>query len=250
VSALSCFHAVAARQRDRRLEVRQTEDPLLIRTRGEILLREGLHGEAILVVDRALNRGLSLHGQARMRNLDGLVRFEAGDMPGAFDALSAELAIYEELGFEANIASAHGNLAELAMHLEQYVVAATHQEACLDLALEIGQPVMIAFSAIVAARLAARDGDWVLAVRLQASAERELAAASHTLYPADQAELDALLRTSATEHLGDEAVATQLRLGADLGPVATASLAAGVLAAVRSCPPDADSTNSSPDPNN
>lgn len=212
------------------------EDAALDRTRGEILLREGRHDDAIHVADRALDRELSLHGQARMRNLAGIARYESGDLSGAFEALASELSIYEQLGFEARIASAHGNLAEIAMHLGQYDLAASHQQACLDLALEIGQPVMIAYSAIVAARLTARDGDWELAVRLQSSAQREMAAASHTLYSADQAELDAL-RVRATEELGEDVVAAQSTLGADLGIVATASLATAVLAAVRA-PPD------------
>ena len=97
------------------------------------------------------------------RNLNGIARYEAGDMTGAFESLSRELAIYEQLGLEANIASAHGNLAELAMHLEHHAVAATHQQACLELALEIGQPVLIAFrrSWPHGSRLAMVD--WVLA---------------------------------------------------------------------------------------
>jgi len=210
-------------------------DAALDRTRGEILLREGRHEAAIHLAEQALTRGLSLHGQARMQNLAGIARYEAGHLAAAMEPLSSELEIYEQLGFEANMASAHGNLAELAMHLDEFALAAMHQQASLDLALEIGQPVMIAFSAIVAARLAASDGDWELAVRLQSSAGSELAAASHTMYAADQAEFDALW-SQATEQLGEDVVAAHSMLGAELGTVATASLASGVFTAVRAAP--------------
>ena len=222
-------------------------DAAVDRTRGEILLREGMHGEAILVADLALNRGLSLLGQARMRNLNGIARYEAGDFAAAFERCRASSRSTNNSGSRRTSPVRTATSPNSRCTSMTSRVAATHQQACLDLALEIGQPVLIAFSAIVAARLAARNGDWVLAVRLQSVAERELAAVSHTMYPADQAE-SAALRTSATAELGEEAVAAELGRGAELGVVAAAALAADVFGAVRSRVPDPDATASPPHP--
>jgi predicted ATPase/class 3 adenylate cyclase len=217
-------------------------DAAVERTRGEILARAGAYDEAVRVAEQALTRELSLLGQSRMWNLRGIAMYGAGAMSGAFEAFGHELEIYERLGYEANVASAHGNLAELAMQLGRPKEAARLQQLSLDLALEIGQPVMIAFSAIVAARLAAGDGEWALAARLQAAAECELAAASHTLFPADQAELDTL-RTSAIEHLGEDAIAVQHQIGIELDVVATAALASQVFTSVRAGATEVGSAN-------
>jgi hypothetical protein len=156
-------------------------------------------------------------------------------MTGAFDAFTHELEIYEELGFDANIASAHANLAEIAMQLGDSRAAATHQQACLDLALAIGQPVMLAYSSLVGARLVAELGDWVLTVRLLASAGSGLADAGHKLYPADQAVVDDI-RSRAVEQLGEDAVVAEERRSDEIGPLDAASMATTVFTTVRVAP--------------
>jgi len=171
-------------------------------------------------------------GQARMWNLDGIAHYAMADMSSAFKSFQRELEIYEQLGFEANLASAHSNLAEIAMQLGDDHSAAAHQQASLDLALRIGQPVMLAYSSLIAARLAAGLEDWSLAVVLQASAESELAAASHTLYDNDRKLLEDL-HEQAVQTLGAVAVADKTA-GADLGAVAAATVASSVFSDVLS----------------
>ncbi len=206
-------------------------DACVERTRGEILCRAGEYQAASEVARRALDGGLSPFGQARMWNLQGIAAYAQADMGAAFAAFQRELELLEQLGLEGKIAGAQGNLAEVAMHAGDDVTAATHQRSCLDLALAIGQPVMLAYSSLVAARLASHLDDWELAARLQASAESELLAAGHTLYPADQTVREKL-RSEAIEHIGEAAFAAAERAGAPLGPVDAATLAAEVFTTV------------------
>jgi predicted ATPase/class 3 adenylate cyclase len=210
-------------------------DAAVDRTRGEILCRADEYDEAAALAKNALTRGLSPLGQARMNNLAGIARYSVEDMTGAFDAFTHELEIYQELGFDANIASAHANLAEIAMQLGDSRAAATHQQACLDLALAIGQPVMLAYSSLVGARLVAELGDWVLTVRLLASAGSGLADAGHKLYPADQAVVDDI-RSRAVEQLGEDAVVAEERRSDEIGPLDAASMATTVFTTVRVAP--------------
>ncbi len=208
-------------------------DAAVDRTRGELLFRSGASGEAVDVARAALARGLSPLGEARMWNLDGIAHYFDGDYSSAFKAFEHELELYEHLGFEVNVASAHGNLAEAALHLDDVRSAAEHQQACLDLALVIGQPVMLAYSSLVAARMAVDLENWELALRLQASAQSHLATAGHALYPDDQALLDEL-RTAVNERIGSEAASAAELVGARLQAIEAASLAAEVFAIVRS----------------
>jgi hypothetical protein len=106
--------------------------------------------------------------------------------------------------------------------------AASYQLASLEAALVIGQPVMVAFSAVVAAHLAARLGMWQTAVRLQSAAEAGLTAAGHSLYPSDAEALERL-RVDATEHLGPDELAVENAVGPRLDTVETAALARQVL---------------------
>ena len=205
------------------------------RTRGELLLRGGRHAEAIDVARRALERPLSTLGRARLWNLLGIARYSSGDLQGAFESCEHELALFDELGYESKSASAHANLAEFALRLGDRAASASHQLACLDVALAMGQAVMLAYSSLVAARLAVDLGDWPLAIRLQASGTAELARSGYTMYEADQQTVDEL-ETTAIDRLGRPAVERESAAGAALGAVAAAELAADVLRRVQSTP--------------
>lgn len=178
------------------------DDVALDRTSGEIAIRSGDDAHAIEIAEAALGRSPSTRGQARMWNLLGIARHGRGDAVGAAEAFRRELDAYLELGFESKIATAHANVAEAALALGRRVEAAEHQRACLDLAVVLGQPVMMAYSFIVASRLAALRHEWELAVRLQGSAGRILDDTGHALYTTDQRTLDEV-RSAARAALGD-----------------------------------------------
>jgi hypothetical protein len=166
-----------------------------------------------------------------MSNLLGISLLSLGDLPAAFEAFRCELELYEELGVDANVASANSNLAETALRLDDRYLAAVHQQASLDLALTIGQPVMLAYSTIVAAQLAAADDEWVLALRLLGAGQAGLHDAGILLYDADQAVVDRL-RQQGTGSLGDARAADEVRAGSALGIIEAARLARDVFASV------------------
>ena len=193
--------------------------------------RAGRFVEAIKISDTALSRGLSLRGQARMANLSGIARYSSGDLAGAFDAFQRELDIWIELREEALVASAHGNLAEVALHRDDDREAAHHQRACLELAIALGQPAMLAYSCIVAARLAGRRGEWQRAAQLQAAADATLDRIGLTLYDSDRAAAADLVEAARTA-LGPVTFAAERASGTDLNQLQAARIADEVLASV------------------
>lgn len=171
------------------------------RTRGEIARRAGDLEGAVAIADDALARDLSPRGRGRMANLRGIALLALGDRREAQASFLEELAAYEQLGFDAQVASANGNVAEVALQLGAVDVAAAHQRTCLTLALATGQPLMVAFSLMVAARVAGSRGDWWTATSFQATADEVLRATGHELYDTDRAAVDELLGR-ARDHLG------------------------------------------------
>ncbi len=199
------------------------------RTRGEVLLRRGDFASAVDVARAALDRAdLSIGEEARMWNLLGIASMSDGDLETSRVAFLQELAAYSALDLDTKAASANGNVAEVMLRLGDTRAAASRQLASLEAALVIGQPVMVAFSAVVAAHLAARLGVWETAVRLQSAAEAGLAAAGTALYPSDAEALEQL-RADAKEHLSPDEVDVENAAGARLDTVETAELARQVL---------------------
>ena len=172
------------------------------RTEGELAMRAGDHPAAAALAEEVLQRPLSDRAQGRMWNLLTLARASAGDHEGAAAASQRELAAWERLGLEAMQASAHGNVAECLLCIGDRDGAARHQRESMQLALRIGQPLMIVYSLMVAARLAAETEQWEPAVRLQTAADEQLASIQHVMYPADRASADAVLADGAAR-LGD-----------------------------------------------
>ncbi len=177
------------------------DDVGMERTRGEIARRSGDLEGAVAIADDALARDLSLRGRGRMANLRGIALLALGDRREAQASFLDELAAYEQLGFDAQVASANGNVAEVALQLGDLDVAAAHQRACLTLALATGQPLMVAYSLMVAARVAGSGGDWRTATSFQATADEVLRATGHELYDTDRTAVDQLL-DQALDRLG------------------------------------------------
>ena len=171
------------------------DDGGLARTAGEIALRSGEALTAASIAESALGRSLSARTRARMWNLLGLARSALGDLRGAFAAFEAERDEHTREGHEAFIAGAEGNLAEIALRLGDRPLAARHQQACLELALALGQPVMVAYSLIVGAQLAASNGDWWNSGRLGAKASGILQEIGQQLYAEDLLANDQLKTT-------------------------------------------------------
>ena len=166
-----------------------------------------------------------------MWNLLGLAKSAAGELPAAFAAFTEQRAEEKAAGNEAYLAGAEGNLAEIALRLGDASAAAHHQHACLQLAIALGQPVMLAYSLIVAARLAAAGGDWATASRLHAKASAMLEETGWSLYD-DDLRATEQLRADARIQLGAGAFAAAVSTGAAMETPAAAAVADDVLLGV------------------
>ncbi len=208
-------------------------DAAVVRTRGEIEIRSGDLDAAREIAERSLAGTLSIQGQARMWNLLGIVHYTDGDIGQAAVAFRHELDGYTRLGHEANMASAHGNIAEVSMQLGDPATAARHQLRCLDLALALGQPIMLAYSCILASRLAGTLGSWDLAVQLQSSAGAVLASAGHALYEFD-VDAERVFMEDARAALGEADFEHAVDAGTTLEITEATKLAVGVLSEIAS----------------
>jgi predicted ATPase/class 3 adenylate cyclase len=223
---------------DEAAELRATTGPApwdtagLARTRGELALRRGDAAAAALEARRALAERHSDRAQARLQNLLGIALSTLGDVAGAAAAFEQELAAASRAGMETFLATTHGNLAEAQLQLGDEAAAAGHQATSLELARAYGQPVLVAFSMMIAARLAAARQQGRRAVVLQAAADEVLAGASYALYDED-AEVRAALMTAAHHDLGGREFDQAVAEGRGLDNDDAADLAASVLLAVR-----------------
>lgn len=185
------------------------------RNLGEIARRRGAFDEAARIASEALKRPLGDRGRSRMLNLLGTSLAALGDFDTAYDACATELELNEKLGYEENIAASHGNLAEVAMRRGDLASAARHQLACLELASAQGLAPMMAFSMLVAARIAGSRREWATAVQLQTRAEAILSDVGLALYEDDRAEIDQL-KADAQEALGAAGFIDSIAAGSSL----------------------------------
>jgi len=185
-------------------ELPDWDDVAIVRTRGEIAVRKGESERAIASAQRALAGELSLRGRARMSSQLGIAAHEIGDFELAREAFQQEYDAYRALGDEGTQATAAGNLAEVEMGLGHWAEAARHQRTCLEFALEIGAPFLVAFSLIVAARLAETLDDLETAVTLHGQADVLLEKTGFAMYDSDRRVSDEMLKR-AEERLGSDA---------------------------------------------
>jgi predicted ATPase/class 3 adenylate cyclase/tetratricopeptide (TPR) repeat protein len=182
------------------------DDVAVERTRGELLLREGRAADAAQLARAMLATAPSARGTARMHSLLGLALAEQGEWREANEAFATESLIWERVGNDAALANARGNVAEVLLREGRNAQAAAAQLECLELATRHGQPVMVAYSAIVAARVAAPSQRWPEIVELLAAATSLLSSIGEQMYETDQAAVDELLQAAA-KHLGAPEVA-------------------------------------------
>ncbi|HEX9549104.1 MAG TPA: adenylate/guanylate cyclase domain-containing protein, partial [Acidimicrobiales bacterium] len=229
VTPAAAVLSAAESLRDEINAVPDWDDVAIERTRGEIALRSGDNISAAAAAKRVLSGEISLRGRARMSSQLGIASLALGDLDGAWDAFAEELQAYRQLGDEVFEASSEGNLAEVALRRGDIAAAARHQRASLALALELGMSVMVGFSLIVAARIAASTGSWAVAARLHSHAELILDKTGIVLYADDRGASDEML-TAAGEHLGDSAFAAARSSGRSSDLPAVAAMADRVLA--------------------
>jgi predicted ATPase/class 3 adenylate cyclase len=206
------------------------DDVAVDRTRGEIARRRGNLSGAVEIAQGAMARPLSDRGRSRMYNLLGTSSAALGDLDIAYDACLRELELNQLLGYEGYIASAHGNLAEVALRLGDMTAAARHQRSCLDLAVTLGSAAMVAFSLIVASRVAGWRSEWVTAASLHAKAEAMLDETGLVIYEDDRRESESLL-AMLDEELGHEGLQDALSVGRELTVPEAVRMADDVLGA-------------------
>jgi non-specific serine/threonine protein kinase len=102
----------------------------------------------------------------------------------------------------AAMAMSHSNIAEGLMRLGEHRRAAEHQLEALRLGEQLGMPILVGLSLVVAARLRAADGEWKDAIRLHGAADRIIEESGAALYPDDVALSDEMLG-QAKGHVGD-----------------------------------------------
>jgi tetratricopeptide (TPR) repeat protein len=203
------------------------DDVAIERTRGDLAIRLGESSKAAAAAEVAIGRSISLRGRARMSNQLGIASVALGDLDTALSAFEDEVDAYRQLGDEVYEASAEGNLAEIALIRSDYAAAASHQKACCQLALQLGMPVMVAFSLIVAARIAGALGNWRSATELHSQAEVILQRTGIVLYESDRRASEEMLR-SARLHLANNRFESAQATGRDMGLMAATELAYSV----------------------
>ncbi len=209
------------------------DDVSVDRAMGEVARRSGDMQGAIDIAKNALRRPLSDRGRSRMLNLLGTSSAAMGAFETALEACTKELEISRELGYTGYVASGHGNLAEIALRLGDNPLAAHHQRECLELATAQGSLPMVAFSLIVAARLAGPHGDWAEAARLHGHADTLLDEIGLVLYEDDRRQSDELLE-EARLTMGDSEYEAAYADGRGLAtPEAIALASAALTAAAR-----------------
>lgn len=194
----------------------------LLRTHGDLALRSGFVGTAVSMAERALATATNDASESRCWNLLGLALAQRGDLARASEAFERELEAATRAGLETSLAKIHGNIAEAAMLSGDDERAAFHQLECLAAARAGGEPVLVAYSLMVAARLIERNaGDLEQAATLHEAALHALEQAGHVLYPVDEGGVDDL-RAAVEGALGPEVYGAAAEGGrrASLGDVA------------------------------
>ncbi len=226
VGAVEPAREILARASELRLRVGcpDWDDVCVDRANGDVAMRSSNPEFAASIAETALAGSVSPRGRARMWNLLGLATSAMGDLDKGAAAFESELAEHRLAGHEAFVAGAAGNLAEIASRRGDDSTAAAYQSQCLESALALGQPVLVAYSLLLASRLAAGTGDWTTSALLAAKGSSMLSEAGQQLYPDDLSAFDALLvRTQ--QALGDTNFDRSVRDGAALDAAVAAEMA-------------------------
>jgi len=198
-------------------------DGVIDQHRGIIAIQSKDPSVALEIAAQGLTSTTTLRGQLRLYNVMAIASSELDDPNAARRAAEHAVGLSRRLGNISTLAQDLANLAEMCFRAGDLKDAAAYQLQALDLAMDVDDKVLVAFSIIVAARIIGQRKKWILAARLQTAADTLLADAGVVLYPADRALNDSLLAEAAT-HLGPEAFERQRSIGASL-PIEDAIIA-------------------------
>jgi predicted ATPase/class 3 adenylate cyclase len=197
------------------------------KVRGLVLLRQGDAAGAVEVAREGLAVATQIDDEARLWNLLGIAVM-VDDPAASYAAFQHQLALEQQAGNDVDATGVRASAAEAAMRLGETQAAAQHQLACLDDAVALGWEEMVAYSMLVAARLAVIAGDWPAAARLDGRAARLLEAAGLVLYDADLVVAEQL-RTDGRARLGESQWDAAAAEGVALSLSDAVALARGVL---------------------
>ena len=142
---------------------------------------------------RAMEEELSDRGRVALQNRAAVAATALGDLAAAATWFHLVLERSLRSGETASLAYDYGNLAEIAYRQGDLVSAAQHQLAALRVGGQLDDRVAIAFSMILAGRLAHRRGELTTFVRINAAGEAGLEAIGTVLYDDDRHVTDELL---------------------------------------------------------
>lgn len=185
------------------------------RVLGEIANRSNRPQDALALAEEGLSRAPNPRARARMHSMAGIAWVKLGNLDAAAASFDEELAACRELGDDFLTTRAEANAAENALARGSLHEAAEHQLASLSLASALGQPVFVAYSAIVAGRLAGTS-DPRAAVRLLTKAEAVITDTQHSLYVEDEV----MVRSRLAEYrdtLGAEGYGRERQYGLGMG---------------------------------
>jgi tetratricopeptide (TPR) repeat protein len=172
--------------------------------RGIVALNQGDPDRARSIALAGLEHAATSNGERYLLDLLGLAAAELGSYREAADATERALRISKDKGDLVSCATHLGNLAEIRLRAGDTVTAAACQSECLNIAAMIGSARPLAYSVIMAAKLAGESGDWITAARLQSAADRSIQEIGFSLYLSDRELCDNLLATAKRVLGGDQ----------------------------------------------
>jgi predicted ATPase/class 3 adenylate cyclase len=191
-------------------------DSRIEQERGIVALNQGDPGRARSIALAGLEHAATSNGERYLLDLLGMATAELGSYTEAADATERALQISKDKGDLLSCAIHLGNLAEIGLRAGDTVTAAARQSESLSIAAMIGSARPLAYSVIMAAKLAGESGDWVTATRLQSAADRSIQEIGFSLYVSDRDLCDNLLAT-AKQVLGDDQYDSSRQAGQQLG---------------------------------
>lgn len=187
-------------------------DGIIDQQRGIVAVQRNDPHRAVEIAMAGLAHAASTAAQCRLYNLLGIAQMDLGDYDSAGWAVERALELSRGRENYVSLAADLCNLAESDLRAGDLSAAAAHQHEALDVASRIGHPTIVAFSAIVAARILGHQRGWSRATRLQAAADGILNGLGVALYPSDRQLSDDLL-AAAAEQLGADEFDHQRALG-------------------------------------
>jgi predicted ATPase len=160
----------------------------------------------------ALAGDLDDRSRSSMLNSLAIAAAALADIETAYDATDQALELALRTADDEYALVHHNTLAELSFRRGAFAEAAHHQQAALESASQMGDLGTVAFSMILAARLAAVRDDWIGATQLHAKADVLLDQIGLVMFDDDR-RLSDELRADASTHLGPETYTVEYRAG-------------------------------------